>query len=145
MKSQVGQSLALLNMSLPHLDVINNLIKELEVDCGATAHQTTEAVKCLPLDGPCLFDVENDPCEYDNLADKLPQVVLELLDLLNEYNRTAIPPLNGNELVTNDPNANPKYWNCTINNWTDFPFDGSTDGAIRNCPRPILNSPSNRM
>ena len=143
MNSQVGQSLVSLNMSLPSSDAINILIKELEVDCGA--HPPTEAVKCLPLNGPCLFDVEKDPCEYDNLADKLPDVVLELLDLLTEYNRTAIPPLNGNGLVTDDPNANPKYWNCTINNWTDLPFDGSTDGALRNCPRSIFNDPPNKM
>jgi arylsulfatase B len=119
-------------------DVIKILIEELEMNCG-THKQQAKAVECLP----CLFDIDNDPCEYDNLADKLPQVVLELFDLLNEYNRTAIPPLNGDELVTYDSNANPKYWNCTVNNWTDFPFDGSTDGVIRNCPRPIINVPTN--
>ena len=135
----MGQTLATLNMSLNSPDVIN-ILKQLEVDCGV---KSADAVACLPLNGrPCLFDLENDPCEYDNLAEKLPQVVLEMLDLLNVYNRTVIPPLNGNKLVTEDPNANPKYWNCTINNWTDFPFDGSTDGALRNCPRPILNPPA---
>lgn len=128
----MGKSLASLNMKLPtNLADIQN---ELEVNCG---EQPIDAVPCLPLDGlPCLFDLSKDPCEYDNIADKFPELVEELLGLIQEYNQTSVTPLNADPSITDDPKADPKYWNCTVTYWTDLPFDDCVGG--RNCPLPII-------
>ncbi len=84
-----------------------------EVVCG---EKSPDAIPCLPLIAPCLFDIERDPCEYNNLAGKLPDITEELLNLLNRYNSTAVTPLN----TPPDPMSNPKYWNYTYTNWADF-------------------------
>ncbi|OQV18327.1 Arylsulfatase B [Hypsibius exemplaris] len=49
---------------------------------------------CMPLKGPCLFDLANDPCEYHNLADQQPEVLQRMLDRLTIYNTTVVPPRN---------------------------------------------------
>lgn len=98
------------------MSVTQNLYErrsDAEVICG---DKPPEANPCLPLKGACLFDIDNDPCEYDNLAEKLPQVVEELLELLSWYNSTSVPPLN----APIDPMSNPKYWNYTYTNWGDY-------------------------
>ena len=41
---------------------------------------------------PCsLFNVTADPCEFDNLAFKLPSVVRMLKDTLEDFRSTAVP------------------------------------------------------
>ena len=85
----------------------------IQVDCGTTPQPM---IPCEPLVDVCLFDIVNDPCEQRNLASQRPDVVQELLDLLNWYNSTAVTPLN----TRLDPLSNPKYWNYTYTNWVDL-------------------------
>ena len=44
-------------------------------------------------------------------------MVAQLLQLLQQYNATAVPPLN----QPWDPLADPKYWGYNYVNWLDFP------------------------
>lgn len=89
------------------------LLRDAEVSCG---ERPVDAHPCLPLDAPCLFNIEQDPCEYNNLAEKFPNITEDLVSLLNWYNATAVTPLN----TPPDPMSNPKYWNYTFTNWADF-------------------------
>lgn len=75
-----------------------------------------EAIDCAPLRSPCLFNIEEDPCEYNNLAEKYPEVVEDMLNLLDLYNSTAVEPLN----TPPDPASNPKYWGYAYTNWVDY-------------------------
>ena len=84
-----------------------------EVICG---EKPPDAIPCLPLKAPCLFDIERDPCEYNNLAEKFPDNLKDLISLLNWYNSTAVAALN----TPPDPMSNPKYWGYTYTNWADF-------------------------
>ena len=93
------------------IDVIRTGVQA--VDCGV---KSEESIACEPLKDFCLFDIVNDPCEYNNLAHQKPDVVQDLLSLLNWYNGTAVEPLN----TPPDPLSNPKYWNYTYTNWVDF-------------------------
>lgn len=98
------------------MSVTRNLYElrsDAEISCG---ERPSDVHPCLPLKAPCLFDIERDPCEYNNLAEKLPHVTEELLNLLNWYNATAVLPLN----TPADPMSNPKYWNYTFTNWVDL-------------------------
>lgn len=58
----------------------------------------------------CLFNITNDPCEYNNLAHQLPTVVDQLLRMVDTYNKTAVSPGN----MPADTNSNPAlhgyYW-----------------------------------
>lgn len=68
---------------------------------------------CSPGVNSCLFNIEDDPCELENLAEKLPEVVDTLMKRLRFYNETAVPPAN----VRRDPRGNPSNWDDT---WTFF-------------------------
>lgn len=58
---------------------------------------------CNALNEPCLFDIENDPCEITNLATKFPDIMMELENKLKYYGNIAKPIRNQPE----DPRCNP--------------------------------------
>lgn len=72
------------------------------------------ALPCDITDNMCLFNVKLDPCEFNNLAQKEPDILNELILLTNKY----VPVEAGNKPA--DPMANPKYWNYTWTYWKDY-------------------------
>lgn len=48
---------------MPSIDKIINLRNKARVDCGKV-----EPIDCKPLEAPCLFKINEDPCEKRNLA-----------------------------------------------------------------------------
>ena len=46
---------------------------------------------CAISQSYCLFNVTADPCEFDNLAFKLPSVVGMLKDTMEKFRSTAVP------------------------------------------------------
>lgn len=128
--SQVGTCLTALNVKLAAN--LCDMRKNLKVNCN----KPVGAVPCNALGGkPCLFDLSVDPCEYNNLADYKPTIVKSLLDLLRQYRAGSVTPLNADLSILKDPTANPKFWNCTITSWKDFPFDSSKSAT---CPARIM-------
>ena len=74
---------------------------------GQNIHETNYSVKCnnmplLPIDPNecvenwCLFDLSIDPCEYDNIISKHPDIYNKMKDMLDEYGEHAKPPVSGN-------------------------------------------------
>ncbi|XP_049543206.1 arylsulfatase B-like [Anopheles darlingi] len=100
---------------LPTKETILQLRRAATVSCGTGAHM---ANRCEPqANTVCLFDLEVDPCEYNNLADTHPHIVQSLLARLADYNSTAIPPAN----MGDDPRGEPRLWNYTWHNFGDEP------------------------
>lgn len=64
-----GKAINKLNM-IPSNDKIRELRMEASVECYLNNSNETEYPECRPLDGPCLFNVYDDPCELNNLADR---------------------------------------------------------------------------
>ncbi|ELU18717.1 hypothetical protein CAPTEDRAFT_218441 [Capitella teleta] len=58
---------------------------------------------CKPWLKPCVFNITADPCEYYNIADFHPDILQELLQKVDEFNQTAVPPRN----VPSDPKGLP--------------------------------------
>jgi len=83
-----------------------------------------DAVPCDPYGPtPCLFNIAEDPCEYNNLADKMPEKVDELLSLvIEEYRALSVAPLNpypdSSKWV--DQRSTPLFWNCVIGPWLEI-------------------------
>uniref|UniRef100_T1IX37 Sulfatase N-terminal domain-containing protein n=1 Tax=Strigamia maritima TaxID=126957 RepID=T1IX37_STRMM len=77
-------------------------LKNATVFCGPVPQNASE--NCQPQLKPCLFNIKEDPCEFHNLALDKPDVLQMLLDKLNDYNSTAVPPVN----KPDDPRANPR-------------------------------------
>lgn len=109
--SDVSRYISMLGMSVTRN--LYELRSDAEINCSG---KPSDINPCLPLKAPCLFDIEQDPCEYNNLAEKMPEVTRDLLVLLSWYNSTAVAPLN----TSPDPMSNPKYWNYTFTNWADY-------------------------
>lgn len=90
---------------------IKKLRQEAEVKCVSVSHTT-----CKPLVKACLFNIETDPCEIQNLAEEHPEILHRLMARLNEWNLTAVPPTN----LPLDIKGNPKYWDYTWTNFGDY-------------------------
>ncbi|XP_055593883.1 arylsulfatase B [Uranotaenia lowii] len=104
-------AIALSKMKILPLDSeILELRTQASINCGNIVGN-----HCNPLEEPCLFDVEKDPCEMENLADQFPEVLAMMLDRLEAYNETAVPP--GNMAL--DLKGDPKFWGYTWHNFGD--------------------------
>ena len=73
------------------------------VNCGEKP--ANASTNCDVAKAPCLYDISKDPCEYNNLASQMPDVVQKLLSKLNEYKKTMVKPIN----KPNDPKGNPVF------------------------------------
>lgn len=65
-QSPAGLALHRLNL-LPSVPNMRRMRIDATVKC--TSNRTIEPI-CRPLEKPCLFNVENDPCEQQNLAEQ---------------------------------------------------------------------------
>lgn len=109
--SAAGRSLANTSAPIPsNPEDVLRMRDTASVSCGAQSNAT-----CAGHNSLCLFNLRQDPCEFDNLSDKYPLRVSALQELLERYNATVVPALNKEA----DPRSNPKYWNYTWTNWMD--------------------------
>lgn len=83
-----------------------------EVDCRLTDN---EERACDPLLDPCLFNLLDDPCEYNNLADQKNDILERLIANLNTYRLSALPIRNKGP----DLSANPRFHNNTWTYWQE--------------------------
>lgn len=74
---------------------------------------------CEPRIAPCLFDIAADPCEQNNLANKIPDMVTRLQQHLNIAKRSAVPPENQPLDPRSDPGKNMGAWTF----WMDLVDD----------------------
>lgn len=70
-------------------------------------------VHCDPNKSACLFDVDRDPCEYNNIADLHPEVVSFLMEKLNVYNASALPSFS----LPPDPMSKPSLNGGFVQPW----------------------------
>ncbi|XP_001641815.2 arylsulfatase J isoform X2 [Nematostella vectensis] len=72
-------------------------------------------VNCTASDGPCLFNIKNDPCEYVNLAKKELEILNNMLIWLEGYKKGMVPIRN----TPLDPSANPANYGGAWTAWKD--------------------------
>nr|XP_018908136.1 PREDICTED: arylsulfatase B-like isoform X1 [Bemisia tabaci]XP_018908138.1 PREDICTED: arylsulfatase B-like isoform X1 [Bemisia tabaci] len=71
---------------------------------------------CNPNKGPCLFNIDEDPCERNNVAEANPAVLRDLENRLAKFQRTSMPPGN----LPLDERGNPEHWNYVWTNFGDY-------------------------
>uniref|UniRef100_A0A0B7ANH2 Sulfatase N-terminal domain-containing protein n=1 Tax=Arion vulgaris TaxID=1028688 RepID=A0A0B7ANH2_9EUPU len=74
-----------------------------KVECGQKP--ANASINCNTTVSPCLYHIPTDPCEYNNVAQKYPQVVTQMLTRLKYYVSTMVPP--GNKPY--DDRGNPRH------------------------------------
>lgn len=109
-----------------NLTRMGEMQKTAEFNCNQS---TMKKVPCNPYQTPCLFNVEDDPCELYNVADRYPNIVQRLKHLLNEFNKTAIPPMK--RLA--HPEAFPRNHGNIWTTW-ETPDDDKSSGANSKSP-----------
>uniref|UniRef100_V5ID93 Putative arylsulfatase j-like protein n=2 Tax=Ixodes ricinus TaxID=34613 RepID=V5ID93_IXORI len=63
--------------------------EEVQVSCGKT-----NGTVCKPLLEPCLFRIDSDPCEIDNVASKYPEIMKLMTQRIEMHAKTMVPPIN---------------------------------------------------
>jgi len=71
---------------------------------------------CDLLKAPCLFNIDEDPCEENNLAEEKASMLKLLLKKYNEVQRTSVP----SRRQPTDPLCDPKFFD---NNWNWWQVD----------------------
>lgn len=92
----------------------HSLIKQATVECGPVP--ANASLSCN-YTNPCLYNIREDPCEYYNIADDNSDIVNDMLNRLQWYRSTSVPPAN----QPDDPAANPKYHGYAWVPWQSEP------------------------
>lgn len=88
----------------------------------------SEGVLCNPLESPCLFDLDTDPCEQNNLYDKYRNSII-LTDMLEriEYFRENAHAINNKPA---DPRSDPGNFNYEWTWWEDV-IEGNSVASVK--------------
>lgn len=124
MSTTVWQHLSEINAktALPGVVNITKLRQDAAISCLLA--NATQGIACEPLLGPCLFDIDVDPCEQNNLYEAMSdgKVVQELLKRVAHFRETAHVP-NNKPL---DPKCDPRLYGGEWTWWEDVQ-DGVDD------------------
>lgn len=85
------------------------------------------------FDSYCLFDIQEDPCEYQNVAKQNQQALNLTILVLEQYKKKVI----NQNIVDIDPNADPKQFDGYWDNWMER---GSSDSPKKHTCIIILTS-----
>lgn len=115
--SIAGRAISDLKMFTIDLTKVSEIFKLSQVQCNETMELRKRKGSCSLISGEyCLFNVEEDPCEFNNRANELPEKVEELKNVLRKYRMSAVP-------IRNKPKESkglPIHWNYTWTNWVDL-------------------------
>lgn len=82
------------------------------VNCG---NRNSRKVRCDSTVAPCLYNINIDPCEYYNIANENPEIVLKLQARISAYKKGAFKPSN----LPNDPSSFPHNHDGAWVSWKD--------------------------
>uniref|UniRef100_A0A034WCH0 Arylsulfatase B n=1 Tax=Bactrocera dorsalis TaxID=27457 RepID=A0A034WCH0_BACDO len=101
---------------------ITKLRQDAAINC--MLGNVTQHTACEPLVGPCLFDIDVDPCEYNNLYESMSDgtVVQELLKRVAYFRESAHAPNNKPLDSKSDPRLYDGEWT-----WWEDVQDGVDD------------------
>lgn len=112
-------------------------ILKLEVLTGAEVlctkwEKRDSTFDCDPSQSPCLYDIETDPCEYDNLFSRKYKKAAVMFKRLVQLQRQGKPVLNPDH----EDAANPKNYNGTWSPWQVLETKFQVLNAIKKIPYP---------
>lgn len=118
--TSVWQHLQRLRGDLPEVN-ISSMRLEATLQCPEAP---ATGKPCLPLVAPCLFDIDEDPCERNNLYEehRNESFLLELWQRIEQFRRLAREP--GNK--PDDPKCDPRFYNNEWTWWQDERSRGSS-------------------
>ncbi|XP_055701632.1 arylsulfatase I-like [Phlebotomus papatasi] len=100
MNSDVWQALNPYSTRILKPNDLDTLRGKTKINCE---RRNPKLIPCEPLKAPCLFNLEEDPCELNNLANIYPLRMKYMKKRVNDFQATALPPAN----LPGDQNADP--------------------------------------
>lgn len=94
---------------------IERLRQDGRITCNNVPFSSSKLSLCNPLLKPCLFNITDDPCERQNLAQAHADIVLDLSRRVQEFREKSQPPRNRPA----DYRSNPASFNNTWTWWYD--------------------------
>ncbi|ODM96105.1 Arylsulfatase B [Orchesella cincta] len=94
-----------------------------------------EVIPCDPAQAPCLFHVDDDPCELWNVADKEQETVQRLLSMIADLNKTALPTMSR----LRHPEGFPRNWGNVWTTWEDD-FDARIASEVSSKSKVVTNT-----
>jgi arylsulfatase B len=88
---------------------INLIRSSAKIRCGNLKTKTP----CSLQNGPCLFDIINDPCEENNIANERADILRKMQDMFEKKISDRVPP----RLQPTDYNSDPMFFDYTWNWW----------------------------
>ncbi|XP_048584832.1 arylsulfatase B isoform X2 [Nematostella vectensis] len=101
--------------SEPKMDDLSERLPGAVIECGKWNHKTGK--ECVTDEFPCLFDLDSDPCEYNNIAEDNLPIVRRLLKRLTKHQKKARPVW----FPERDPEANPANLDGFWGPWKENP------------------------
>lgn len=94
---------------------------KIDLQCSSRISNTAPslATKCY---GDCLYDLENDPCEFSDIAKNHPNVVIKLKKRLTFYESITVPQVR----AAADLRSNPANWDGYWSSWLDEETDSKS-------------------
>lgn len=93
---------------------INKLRARAKITCNGYKIPVNNSIESC-IESPCLFDIEDDPCETTNIADKYPSIFEDLKQRAEYYGRISKPMRN----KPGDERANPQHFDGVWTWWYD--------------------------
>ncbi|KAL5276450.1 hypothetical protein ACFFRR_001960 [Megaselia abdita] len=107
--SNTGMALSKFNTITKHS--LNTLRSQMKIKCPDRVD-----TPCNPLDKPCLFDIDADPCEKNNLADIYPTIMSYFEGLVAYEHWKSVPAA---RVPFGDPFSFPALHNNTWTWWVE--------------------------
>lgn len=82
----------------------------LTINCGTKSNHSECNSKSIDEKHACLFDIHNDPCEFNNIAEKHPDIVHKLFQLKADYDKHYAKPENKPSDPKSDPRKHGGFW-----------------------------------
>ncbi|XP_049269203.1 arylsulfatase B-like isoform X1 [Rhipicephalus sanguineus] len=92
------------------------------VNCG---NRNSSKAPCDSTVAPCLYDINTDPCEYNDIANENLEIVQKLQARISTYKKGALKPSN----IYQDPSSFPHNHGGAWVSWKDEPT--STENSVR--------------
>ncbi|KAF8791803.1 Arylsulfatase B like protein [Argiope bruennichi] len=109
--------------------VVANVLREMGMWIAANPRDTYERLRikcqkpppqsafsdCQADKYPCLFNITDDPCEYKNIANQHPEILANMMDIINQYKAESMEP----QTKLSDPEGDPMCHNFLVVPWLD--------------------------
>jgi len=106
--------------TLTAYDLFYSIRSRAKIDDGKCAERVANAnpderpYECF--DDYCLFDVQQDPCEYRNVAEQNRQALAMTVDMLEQFKTEMIEQI----IPKIDPNADPRLFDGYWETWMEL-------------------------